>query len=567
MKTRLIIGLLTLAPASMLFGDIIGIDLNSSVSSQQILSGQPTITWRYTASVTQGSASTLSLIPNSYLGPIISLNTGDSVQIHQQNNLMGETTTHFHGLDIPEISDGHPKDAFDSGESYDYEFIVRNRAGTYWYHPHPDMMTGQQVYMGLKGFLIVSDPQEQALDLPRGEFDLPLCIHDADFTNDNVLVYSGANMMGHFGNTQLVNGQPNYNYSAATKAYRLRLLNGSQSRILKLAFDDGTPIIVIGVDGGLLEAPEEYPYLLMGPGERYELWADFSDKTVGDRVILNTLAYDETAGGIGQGDELEIMRFTIDRAEVETLTLPSTLVPMGEVYDVADIQDEKYWPITFEGGMFLLNGAMWDMTDMTATLENERAPGDTLELITMTNHEGNIQFAHPMHFHGRQFQIHSRSMVDPDSIDAYNTVKDGIVDSGWQDTFMIMPNETVQFLVRWSRHPGLFMWHCHNLPHEDMGMMRNFLLSEVSCPADLTHDGVVNISDFLEIIANWDSPFGDVTGDDKTDVADILATIADWGICDAGFRELPRPLAPYKPNNNAPSKPKHTAPSKPSIGK
>ena len=101
--------LLTLASVSMLFADDIVLDMDASISSQQILLGEPTVTWRYSASVTQGPASTLSLIPNSFLGPIISVNTGDSVQIHQQNNLMGETTTHFHGLDIPEISDGHPK--------------------------------------------------------------------------------------------------------------------------------------------------------------------------------------------------------------------------------------------------------------------------------------------------------------------------------------------------------------------------------------------------------------------------------------------------------------------------
>ena len=451
MKTSLITLASILASGSTLVAEEIAINLSSGNSTQQVLLGAPTFTWRYTASLDQGPDSTLSLFPNSYLGPIISVNTGDSVHIHHENNLMMETTLHIHGMDLPEIADGHPKDAFDPGESYDYDFIVRNRAGTYWYHPHPDMMTGIQVYMGLKSFFIVSDPQEQALDLPRGEFDLPLCIHDADFDSNNQFVYSGANMMGQFGLTQLVNGQPNYNHSAATRMYRLRLLNGGQSRILKLAFDDGTPIIVLGVDGGLLEAPEEYPYLLMGPGERYELWADFSGKTVGEVITLKTLSYNEFAGGIGQGGERDLMTFTIDRAEEETLILPTSLVPMGEVYDVADIQDEKYWPIVWGGAGFLLNGEEFDML---GTIENERAPGDSLELITMTNSEGNIKFAHPMHLHGRQFQIHSRTMVDPDSQDSYNTLKDGIVDSGWQDTFMIMPNETVQFLIRWSRHPG-----------------------------------------------------------------------------------------------------------------
>ena len=527
MKTPLI-ALATIASASMLFADDIVINMNASVSSQQILLGEPTVTWRYTASLEQGPSSTLSLIPNSYLGPIISVNTGDSVQVHFQNDLSNETTTHWHGLDIPEESDGHPKDAVAPGDSYDYEYIVRNRAATYWYHPHPDMMTGEQVYMGLKSFFIVSDPQEQALDLPRGEYDLPICIHDADFTQENQLVFSGANMMGHFGNTQLVNGQPNYNYSAATRIYRMRLLNGSQSRILKLAFDDGTPIVVIGVDGGLLEVPEEYPYLLMGPGERYELWADFSGKTVGHVITLKSLLFDEFAGGIGQGGERDIMTFTIDRDETEVLTLPTTLVPIGEVYDVADVQDEKLWPIVWGGGGgFLLNGETFDMY---GTIENERAPGDALELITMTNSDGTIKFAHPMHLHGRQFQIYSRT-IDAEGVDAYNTVKDGLVDSGWHDTFMIMPYETVQILVRWSRHPGLFMYHCHNLPHEDMGMMRNFLLSEPTCPSDLNHDGFVDVADLLVIIGAWGTPFGDVSGDDITDVSDILGVISGWGAC------------------------------------
>ena len=527
MKTSLITLASILASGSTLVAEEIVINLSSGNSTQQVLLGAPTFTWRYTASLDQGPDSTLSLFPNSYLGPIISVNTGDSVHIHHENNLMMETTMHIHGMDLPEIADGHPKDAFDPGESYDYDFIVRNRAGTYWYHPHPDMMTGIQVYMGLKSFFIVSDPQEQALDLPRGEFDLPLCIHDADFDSNNQFVYSGANMMGQFGLTQLVNGQPNYNHSAATRMYRLRLLNGGQSRILKLAFDDGTPVVVIGVDGGLLEAPEEYPYLMMGPGERYELWADFSGKSIGDVITLQSLAYDPMAGGIGQGDAHELMTFTIDRAESETLSLPTSLVSMGEEYDVADIQGEKIWPIVWGDGQFLLNGETYDML---GTIENERAVCDTLEMITMTNLEGNIKFAHPMHLHGRQFQIHSRTIAD-ESIHAYDTVKEGLVDSGWHDTFLLMPNETVQILVRWSKHPGLFMYHCHNLPHEDMGMMRNFELSAAPCPADLTRDGVIDISDFLEIISLWGTPFGDVSGDDITDVTDILIAIEGWGYC------------------------------------
>ena len=538
-----------LVATSALCDDII-INMTAANSTQQILEGQSTQTMRYTAQLIEGPESTLTVVPNTYLGPVISVNTGDSVKVHFQNNLEYETCTHWHGLDVPDAADGHPKDAFGPGESYDYEFIVRNRAATYWYHPHPDMMTGEQAYRGLASFFIVSDPQEQALDLPRGEYDLPICIQDADFDNDNQLVYSGANMMGMFGNTQLVNGQPNYNYSAANRIYRMRLLNGSQSRILKLAFDDGTPIVVIGVDGGLLEAPQEMPYLLMGPGERYELWADFSGNNVGDVITLKSLAFDEFAGGIGQGGEKDIMTFTIDRAEEEILVLPTSLVPMGEIFDIADSQGEKIWPISWgNNNNFLLNGETFDLI---GTKENERASGDSLELVTITNSTGIVKFAHPMHFHGRQFQIFSRS-IGAEGVDAYNTVKDGLVDSGWQDTFVIMPYETVKFLVRWSRHPGLFVYHCHNLPHEDMGMMRNFELSAVQCPADLSHDGFVDVADLLEIIGNWGTPFGDVTGDDMTNVMDILVAIDGWGICAQGYRNSTPSLAKPKKTTIVPS--------------
>jgi blue copper oxidase len=546
MKTTVIISSLAIAISSTLTSaEDVSISLIASESTQQMVPGFQTNVFRYTANIITGPASTLTEIPNSYLGPIISVHTGDSVLVTAQNSLPSETTVHWHGLDISEDADGHPKDAFGPNESYSYEFIVRNRAGTYWYHPHPDMMTGEQVYKGLASFFIVSDNAEQALDLPRGEYDLPICIQDVDFDSSNQLVYSGANMMGMFGNTQLINGRVDTNYSAATRIYRVRLLNGSQSRILKLALDDGSPMIVIGVDGGLLEAPVQRPYLLMGPGERYELWVDFSTKNIGDVITLQSLAFDEQAGGIGQGDAKDIMTFTIDRFEQETLVLPTSLVPMEEVYNVEDVTVEKLWPIVWGSGQFLLNGQTFDML---GTIENERAPGDALEMITMTNVEGNIKFAHPMHLHGRQFQILSRS-ITADGVDAYNTVKDGIVDEGWQDTFMLMPNETVSFLIRWSKHPGLFMYHCHNLPHEDMGMMRNFELSAVPCPADLTRDSMVDISDFLEVIGKWGTPFGDVTGDDRTDIADILTTIADWGVCSDGLRGFPQvPLGNNRPS-------------------
>ena len=74
--------------------------------------------------------------------------------------------------------DGHPRYVIPQGQSYLYEFEVRNRAGTYWYHPHPHGRTGPQVYRGLAGLFLVSDEEERAVGLPDGEHDVPLVIQD-----------------------------------------------------------------------------------------------------------------------------------------------------------------------------------------------------------------------------------------------------------------------------------------------------------------------------------------------------------------------------------------------------
>lgn len=113
---------------------------------------------------------------------------------------------------------------------------------------------------------------------------------------------------------------------------------------------------------------------------------------------------------------------------------------------------------------------------MNGIAPNEIAVCDSLELISVTNTNGMMPMAHPIHFHGRQFQIIDREVTAAQQAN-WNTVKDGYVDSGWKDTFMIMPGETVRFLVRYSMYPGMFLYHCHNLEHEDMGMMRAQRLS------------------------------------------------------------------------------------------
>ena len=164
----------------------IKIDLLQSPRAQQILpTGPATNGFSYSGTVVSGPASTLVNVPNSYLGPIIQAWTGQQVSIRLINQIGQESITHWHGLDVPAAMDGYPTVTAPSDGTFSYQFTVRNRAGTYWYHPHTDMLTVEQVYAGLAGYFIVHDEEEAKLKLPSGEFDLPVCIQDVTFNASN----------------------------------------------------------------------------------------------------------------------------------------------------------------------------------------------------------------------------------------------------------------------------------------------------------------------------------------------------------------------------------------------
>jgi len=457
-------------PRATRFPQRIELDLMAGAGTAQILPGTPTAVWKYTGSVAFGTGSELQSIPGSHVGPILRLARGQEAVIRLANQLGEDHTTHWHGLDVPNEMDGHPINGFPTGTQYAYSYPILNRAGTYWFHPHTHMRTAEQVYQGLAGLFIVSDEEEQSLPLPRGAQDVPLVLQDATFDATNQLVYTSNMMAGFLGSTILVNGRPGYVLSAATRIYRFRVLNGSLSRIYKLAWSDGTPLVVIGTDGGLIDAPRTYPYVMLSPGERVELWADFSQKPLGAQIVLQTLGF--TGAGGAQGAALDLMRVSIDQVQAETLTLPSTLASYTpyQLSDAINAANPRSLPISFLMGTgFVLNGGLFGMTTVAP---NEVVQRDTLEVIQISNVTGAMQVAHPIHFHGRQFQVLDRTITAGGTAN-WNTVKDGYLDRGWKDTFMIMPGETVRLLWRYSAYTGLFVYHCHNLVHEGAGMMRN----------------------------------------------------------------------------------------------
>ena len=215
--------------------------------------------WRFTGRLLKGPADTLQTLPGSYLGPVIRLRRGQKVRIRFANQLAEDSIVHWHGLDVPESADGHPRLAIGHGHEYVYDFEVTNRAGTYWYHPHPHMRTGAQVYQGLAGLLLVRDAEEDALALPSGGAELLCVLQDRRFDARNQLVFHGGGMMemmnGFLGDRVLVNGQPQPTTEVDAAWHRVRVLNGSNARIYKLAWSRDVQMAVIGGDGGLLETP------------------------------------------------------------------------------------------------------------------------------------------------------------------------------------------------------------------------------------------------------------------------------------------------------------------------
>lgn len=502
--------------------------LRAAPSEARILAGAPTRIWRYAAEVVRGPSSTVQPLPDSYLGPLLRFRRGQHVRVRFQNDLAEPSIVHWHGLDVPEAADGHPRLAVDAGREYVYDFEVVNRAGTYWYHPHPHMRTAVQAYQGLSGVIVVSDPEDDQLGLPSGDHELVLVLQDRRFDAGNQLVYAGAGagampggqsagrmsrgqgmgrgagrgmgmggmgggmaqmmetMNGWLGDRVLVNGQLGSRVRVERRPYRVRLLNGSNARVYSLALGDGAPFTVVGADGGLIERARTKARLTLAPGQRADVIIDFSTRPAGASLALRSLEYSADAvGHVGmmgetaprpQGAPFDALSFEVSGGPAGApLRLPDRLcTPPRDWAPVADAPVRRV-PLTFMRMEWLLGGRTFEMFGVAP---NETvAPGAThvWEFANEPNPMG-MTMAHPIHVHGTPFRVLSRSGANG------NALAEGLVDTAATDTVLVLPGETVRVQLTFSRHPGLYLYHCHILEHEDMGMMRNFRIIPTASP-------------------------------------------------------------------------------------
>ncbi|MCH1572330.1 MAG: multicopper oxidase domain-containing protein [Longimicrobiales bacterium] len=430
-------------------------------------------------------------------GPALRFDRGSRAEIELRNELAEPTILHWHGLDVPEEADGHPRLATGPGETYRYDFEVVDRSGLYWYHPHTHERTGAQTYAGLAGLLIVRDEEEEALPLPSVRAEIPLVLQDRRTTSGSPFAYRpgmGPDMMvGHLGDTIFANGEAEPNVHVTRGAHRLRLLNACNARLLDIGLSNGQPMTLIGSDGGLLESATQHRRIMIGTGERLDLLVDFSSLEPGERVTLRSFPFEingmmspdrmrmemgpgggsppgrgrggmgrgrmggEGMSGLPQGADMDMVHFVVtDEPGEEARPLPSRLstiaaLPLGS--------DTRRRTFRFDSGMMrhAINGRSFEM----GRIDHQIRLGTT-EVWRIVNETG---LAHPVHVHAGQFRVLSR------------TGSRGQVmpwEQGLKDTVLVLPQETVEIAVRFDRFPGVFLMHCHNLEHEDAGMMMNF---------------------------------------------------------------------------------------------
>jgi blue copper oxidase len=282
------------AEATPDFKPDVEIELAAVVDEVGLLPGAPTTVWRFTGKVLRGRADALTFLKSSDDGPsfvpVLRLRRGQKVRIFFANRLPEPSIVHWHGLHIVQRMDGHPMYAIGTGKRYVYEFVVDNRAGTYWFHPHPHERTGFQVYRGLAGFFLVGDDEEDALKLAAGAFDLPLVIQDRTFDSRNQLVYVQSmmeRMMGFMGERVLVNATPDY----IKQVERTRLPAAVVQRLER----DGLPALseqgashfcLSALTADCSNRPMTRRTLTLGVGERADVWMDFAAAQSGEEIAL-----------------------------------------------------------------------------------------------------------------------------------------------------------------------------------------------------------------------------------------------------------------------------------------
>lgn len=422
-------------------------------------------------------------INSSFLGSTIRTNQGEKIVLKVNNQLKEASTLHWHGVHLPAQMDGGPHQVVEKGQTWSPEFEINQPASMQWYHSHAYHRTGVQVYHGLAGLFYIDDKAAEEFALPDqyAVNDIPLVIQDRDFKQDGSFRYvTGMHdqMAGIQGSEILVNGVVRPKLNVTRQQIRFRILNGSNARIYNLEFSDQREFIQIASDGGLLEHAVRLRQLRLSPGERAEILVTF---TGNQDVMLRHAPLPARApmqGMMGMMSRMmmsddslfNVMRFVSNKPEGEILKLPKQLTSLPG-WITAQPDKTRHFELNVQMGMmgrgsgqngFTINNAFYNPSKIDEVVR--------LNAVEVWEFKNNSPLAHPMHIHDIQFRILSRNGKLP-----------ALNERGLKDTVLVYPDETVRVITKFENYAddsAPYMYHCHNLEHEDKGMMGQFLVKE-----------------------------------------------------------------------------------------
>lgn len=421
--------------------NVVEVNLVATTASAKYLDGKTADTWAYRDGSVESSRPTTP-------GPLLDVPVGAHVIVHFRNELPDATTIHWHGLRVPNASDGTPVAQLPvaPGGTFDYVFDTLD-PGTFWYHPHVE--GDVQVERGLYAPIVVRGGAE-----PEVAADRVFVLDDVKLEASGKLTTGNEPldvMLGRQGNVLLVNGHANATLAvAAGSRERWRFVNAANGRYFNLSLP-GHSLLVIGWDGGTLTAPYSAESLLIAPGERYEILVEL-DGEVGTAIPLQTLHYDRGHNIPDPGAlDLFSVRFA-SRASTQPAALPAswgTFVPLP--VDASTpirtlVLDEQ--ELGLVEPRFMINGAQYPDVTPIAGVSN------AVEIWEIQNH---AEMDHPFHLHGTFFQVLDVNGVAPAHL-------------GWKDTVNVPQKQTLRFAVRYG-DPGRWLFHCHILEHAERGMM------------------------------------------------------------------------------------------------
>lgn len=413
----------------------------------------------------------------------------------EKSNPEVRTVVHLHGGVTPDTSDGYPEAWF----TRDFEKVgprFNNRLYTYpnhqpaanlWYHDHAMGITRLNIYAGLAGMYVVHDKEEAHLNLPSVPYDIPLIIQDRSFHEDGSLLYPSepdkpatapnpSVVPEFFGDTILVNGKVWPNFNVEPRRYRFRILNGSNTRFYQLSLSNGTPFIQIGTDQGLLETPLFVPSLVLAPAERADVIVDFSNG-YGETIVMQNEF-------ITQGEKPDpettgsVMQFRVSKPltcpDLSSIPAHLSVIPKLTNYQRTRTLRLNMRKDSYGRNIHLLDDQLWSepITEMPKL-------GQT-EIWNLVNE---TEDTHPIHLHLVRFQILDRQPFNRDIFEKEGRlvatgprVLPELNERGWKDTVRARPGEVTRIIVPFGPYPGLFVWHCHILEHEDYEMMRPYVV-------------------------------------------------------------------------------------------